>query len=92
MTKPISYKRHRFPPEIIADTVWLYFRFPLSLRLMEEMLLERGIVVSYEGDVTLTRNTALYWSRKNRTSRKISDLAFVESGLFVLINDYTQLI
>ena len=48
MTKPVSYKRHRFPPEIIAHAVWLYFRFPLSLRLVEEMLLERGIVVSYE--------------------------------------------
>jgi putative transposase len=48
MTKPISYKRHRFPPEIIAHALWLYFRFPLSLRLVEEMLLERGILVSYE--------------------------------------------
>jgi putative transposase len=48
MSKPISYKRHRFPPEIIAHAVWLYLRFPLSLRLVEEMLLERGIVVSYE--------------------------------------------
>ena len=49
MTRPpISYKRHRFPREIIAHAVWLYFRFPLSLRLVEEMLLERGIVVSYE--------------------------------------------
>jgi putative transposase len=48
MIKPGSYKRHRFPPEIIAHAVWLYFRFPLSLRLVEEMLLERGIVVSYE--------------------------------------------
>jgi putative transposase len=48
MSKPVSYKRHRFPPEIIAHAVGLYFRFPLSLRLVEEMLLERGIVVSYE--------------------------------------------
>jgi putative transposase len=45
---PVSYKRHRFAPRIIAHAVWLYFRFPLSLRLVEEMLLERGIVVSYE--------------------------------------------
>ncbi|MBM6583640.1 IS6 family transposase [Microvirga sp. BT689] len=37
-----------FPPEIIAYAVWLYFRFPLSLRLVEEMLLECGILVSYE--------------------------------------------
>ncbi len=48
MTKPVSYKRHRFSSQIIAHAVWLYFRFPLSLRLVEEMLLERGIVVSYE--------------------------------------------
>jgi putative transposase len=48
MSKPVSYKRHRFPPEIIAHAVWLYFRFPLSLRLVEEMRLERGILVSYE--------------------------------------------
>src|ERR687894_743335 len=48
MPKQVSYKRHRFPPEIIAHAVWLYFRFPLSLRLVEEMLLERGVLVSYE--------------------------------------------
>src|SRR5216684_3795840 len=49
MTRPpVSYKRHRFPPQIIAHAVWLYFRFPLSLRLVEEMLLKRGIVVSHE--------------------------------------------
>jgi putative transposase len=45
---PVSYKRHRYPASVIAHAVWLYFRFPLSLRLVEEMLLERGIVVSYE--------------------------------------------
>lgn len=45
---PVCYKRHRFPPAVIAHAVWLYYRFPLSLRLVEEMLLERGIVVSYE--------------------------------------------
>ena len=56
MTNPISYKRHRFPSQIIAHAVWLYSRFPLSLRLVEEMLLERGIVVSYE---TIRR-----WGRK----------------------------
>ncbi|MBZ6079097.1 IS6 family transposase [Microvirga puerhi] len=48
MNQPVSYKRHRFPPQIIAHAVWLYFRFPVSLRLVEEMLLERGVLVSYE--------------------------------------------
>jgi putative transposase len=48
MHQPVSYKRHRYPPQIIAHAVWLYFRFPLSLRLVEELLAERGITVSYE--------------------------------------------
>ena len=47
-TPAVSYKRHRFPAEIIAQAIWLYFRFPLSLRHVEEMQLERGMVVSYE--------------------------------------------
>ena len=42
------YRRHRFPPEVISYAVWLYFRFPLSLRMVEEMLAARGIGVSYE--------------------------------------------
>jgi putative transposase len=41
----VSYKRHRFPSQIIAIATWRYFRFPCSSRLVEEMLLERGIVV-----------------------------------------------
>jgi putative transposase len=46
MPKPVSYKRYRFPPKIIAHAVWLDFRFSLGLRLIEEMLLKRSIVVS----------------------------------------------
>jgi len=56
-TPSISYKRHRFPPEIIAHAVWLYVRFNLSLREVEEMLLERGIDVSYE---TIRRRTVKF--------------------------------
>jgi putative transposase len=49
MSSPsFSYKRHRFPPEIITHAVWLYCRFNLSFREVEEMFLERGIDVSYE--------------------------------------------
>lgn len=44
----ISYKRRRFPPQIIAHAVWLYVRFNLSRREVEEMLLQRGIDVPYE--------------------------------------------
>ncbi len=42
------YLRHRFPPEIIAHCVLLYVRFPLSFRAVEEMMLMRGVQVSYE--------------------------------------------
>ena len=43
-----TYKRHRFPPEIISYAVWLYHRFNLSHRDVEDLLAERGITVSYE--------------------------------------------
>ena len=50
------YYRHRFPPEVIGYAVWLYFRFPLSLRRVEEMLAGRGICVTYE--------TVRQWGKK----------------------------
>ena len=50
------YAGYRFPGEIISHTVWLYFRFPLSLRMVEEMLAARGIDVSHE--------TVRQWARK----------------------------
>ncbi len=43
-----SYKRHRFPPEIISYAVWLYYRFALSFRDVEELLASKGVTVSYE--------------------------------------------
>src|SRR5258705_10128201 len=44
----LSYRRHRFPPPIIQHALWLYLRFPLSYRDVEELLAERGLEVSYE--------------------------------------------
>jgi putative transposase len=46
--KKISYSGYRFPPEIIHQAIWLYLRFPLSLRDVEDLLAERGVAVSYE--------------------------------------------
>jgi putative transposase len=51
MTPPANterYKNHRFPGEIISHGVWLYYRFPLSYRDVQELLFERGIAVTYE--------------------------------------------
>ncbi|MGW2769411.1 IS6 family transposase [Streptomyces sp. NPDC001275] len=45
---PPSYKGHRYPVGVISHCVWLYFRFPLSFREVEELMLERGVVVSHE--------------------------------------------
>ncbi|MFD3622967.1 IS6 family transposase, partial [Streptomyces sp. NPDC058676] len=44
----MSYKGHRYPVEVISHCVWLYHRFPLSFREVEELMLERGVTVSYE--------------------------------------------
>ncbi|NTI30460.1 IS6 family transposase [Rhizobium rhizogenes] len=44
----VHFRRHRFPAEIIAHAVWLYYRFPLSLRDVEDLLAERGINVSFQ--------------------------------------------
>jgi transposase-like protein len=46
--KKISYKGYRFPSEIIQQVIWLYLRFTLSFRDVEDLLAERGITVSYE--------------------------------------------
>lgn len=46
--RPISYKRHRFPPEVIRYAVWAYFRFTMSLYDVEDLVAERGVKVSYE--------------------------------------------
>ncbi len=46
--RQLSFKRHRFPADIIRHSVWLYARFTLSYRDVEEMLAERGLDVSYE--------------------------------------------
>jgi len=56
-----NYSGHRFPPEIISYAVWLYHRFTLSFRDVEDLLAERSITVSYEsiriGVSSLDRNT-----------------------------------
>src|SRR6201989_2607301 len=58
MTTPVRarYTGYRFPAEIIGHAVWLYFRFPLGLRMVEELLAARGIIVSHE--------TVRQWARK----------------------------
>lgn len=63
----ISYRRHCFPPQIIAHVVWLYARFNLSLLEVEELMLERGVDVSYE---TIRRWTAKFGPLIARSLRR----------------------
>jgi transposase-like protein len=67
--KPISYARHRFPPDIIRHAVWLYFRFTLSFRDVEDLLAERGIDVSYETIRCWTLKFGKSFARNLRRSR-----------------------
>jgi putative transposase len=69
----VSYRRHRFHPDIIRQAVWLYFRFTMSFRDVEDLFAERGIDVSYE--------TVRLWVLKfgpaySRRICKRSDVAF----------------
>ena len=66
---PQRYHRHRFPPEIITHAVWLYHRFGLSLRDVEDLLAERGITASYEAIRLWCEKFGLDYARKLRRWR-----------------------
>jgi len=61
------YSRHRFPPAIISRAIWLYHRFSLSFRDIEDLLAERGIIVSYE---SIRRWCLKYGSRFQRSLKR----------------------
>ena len=65
----ISYRRHRFPAEIIQRAVWLCFRFPLSYCDVEDLLAERGVDVSYETIRRWALKFGQAYARKLRQSR-----------------------
>jgi transposase-like protein len=65
----ISYRRHRFHPDIIRRAVWLYFRFTMSYRDVEELLAERGIEVSYETVRRWVHKFGKEFSRRIRINR-----------------------
>ena len=81
-----TYKRHRFPPDIISYAVWLYFRFNLSHRDIEDLLAERGITVSREAiRLWCIKFGAIYTRRLKRKHRGYGDTFFINE-VFVKIN------
>jgi len=85
MTQSKMYQRHRFPPEIIQYAVWLYHRFNLSHRDIEDLLAERGVSVSYEA-IRLWCNKfgSKYAQRLRRRHQGYGDTFFIDE-VFVKI-------
>ncbi len=80
------YKRHRFPPEIISYAVWLYYRFNLSHRDVEDLLAERGIMVSYESIRRWCNKFGPKYSKiLKRNHRGYGDTFYIDE-VFVKIN------
>ncbi|MEH6584427.1 MAG: IS6 family transposase [Halioglobus sp.] len=81
-----TYKRHRFPPDIISYAVWLYYRFNLSHRDIEDLLAERGITVSREAiRLWCIKFGAIYARRLKRKHRGYGDTFYIDE-VFVNIN------
>jgi putative transposase len=81
-----TYKRHRFPSDIISYAVWLYYRFSLSHRDVEDLLAERGVIVSREAiRLWCIKFGALYARRLKRKHQGYGDTFFIDE-VFVKIN------
>jgi len=81
-----TYKRHRFPPEITSYAVWLYYRFNLSHRDIEDLLAERGITVSREAiRLWCIKFGAIYARRLKRKHGGYGDTFYIDE-VFVKIN------
>ena len=85
-----SYRGYRFPPDIIAHAVWLYFRFSLSFRDVEDLLAQRGIIVTYETIRQWWRTFGRAYSKRLRHRRgQLGDTWYLDE-LFVAINGRQQ--
>jgi putative transposase len=81
-----TYKRHRIPPDIISYAVWLYHRFNLCHRDIEDLLAERGITVSREAiRLWCIKFGAIYTRRLKRRHRGFGDSFYIDE-VFVKIN------
>ena len=81
----ISYKRHRFPAEIIQHAVWLYCRFTLSFRDVEDLLAERGLDISYETVRGWVLKFGAAYARRIRRHRPRPDSRWHLDEMFVSI-------
>ena len=88
--KTPSYHGYRFPPEIISHSVWLYYRFCLSFRDVEDLLAKRGVIVSYETIRQWSRKFGAEYARKlKRRAGRLGDTWHLDE-LFVTIQGERQ--
>ena len=87
-TVPPSYHRHRFPPEIISHAVWLYHRFCLSFRDVEDLLAERGVIVSYEAiRYWCAKFGPKYAHRARRRQGQLGDTWFLDEVFVTILGE-----
>ncbi len=90
-SKSPSYRGYRFPPEIISHAVWLYHRFCVSFRDVEDLLAERGITVSYEAvRLWCIKFGPEYARRLKRRQSRLSDEWYLDE-VFVTIQGRRQI-
>jgi putative transposase len=82
----LSYRRHRFPIDVIQRAVWLYFQPPLSLRNVKDLLVQRGIDVSYETVRRWSVKFGFAYARKLRRTHPRADVCWHLDEVFVRIN------
>jgi len=85
-----NYRGYRFPPEIISHAVWLYHRFCLSFRNVEDLLAQRGVTVSYETILQWCHTFGLDYARKLRRRRGQLGNTWHLDELFVTLNGLRQ--
>jgi len=85
-----SYRGYRFPPDIISHAVWLYHRFGLSFRDVEDLLAERGVTVTYESIRQWCQTFGPDYARRLRSRRgRLGDTWYLDE-LFVTIQGRHQ--
>ena len=89
-SQPVNYRGYRFPSEIISYAVWLYYRFGLSFRDVEDLLVERGITVTYEAIRHWCRTFGLDYARRLRHRRGRQGDTWHLDELFVKIQGRQQ--
>ena len=86
MTTLISYRGYRYPPEVISYAVWLYYRFTLSFRDIEDLLAERGVMVSYESiRLWCQKFGPVYARRLRKRAGCLGDMWFMDEVMITTV-------